>query len=418
MRISALCAGAQKWYDGIMAQTARDIGLWLIGACGGVGTTVTLGLEAVRRKLVPPTGLIGHLPPFDRIGLVPLSRWVIGGHEIRKATFESAARDMRRESDLFNADLIAACQPWLRQCTRNLRDGTVVNCGSTIEKMADRPGAKRKRAAAAIVEKLSNDIRSFARRNKLAHVVVVNVASTEPPMRKTDTQRQWPSLQRALSRKTGTPLPASSLYAIAAIEASASYINFTPSPGIDVPGIREYANRQGTAYMGSDGKTGETLMKSVLAPMFAARNLEVLSWVGHNIFGNRDATVLDHPANKAAKVKSKDRIVAKTLGYKPKTLVSIEQIESMGDWKTAWDHVHFAGFLGTKMTLQFIWQGCDSVLAAPLVIELARFAERAARKGESGPLKHLACFFKNPMGVREQGFAGQYEYLLDYARPK
>jgi myo-inositol-1-phosphate synthase len=401
---------------GIMAKGQRDIGLWLIGGCGGVGTTVAMGIEAVRRKLVPPTGLIGDMPPFDALGLAPLSQWVVGGHEIRKTTFESSANQLYQESDLFSPDLIKACKPWLAKCTRNLRDGTTVNCGSAIEKMADRPGVKRKQPAAAIVEQLTDDIRSFAKRNKLDRVVVVNVASTEPPMRKTSVPKQWSSLKYAMSRRTGLPLPASSLYAIAAIEAGASYINFTPSTGIDLPAIREHADEMGAVYMGADGKTGETLMKSVLAPMFAARNLEVLSWVGHNIFGNRDGMVLDEPANKATKTKSKDQLVAKMLGYKPKTLVSIEYIESMGDWKTAWDHIHFSGFLGTKMALQFTWQGCDSILAAPLVIELARFAELAARRGESGPLKHLSCFFKSPMAVREQGFARQYEELLVYAR--
>ena len=93
--------------------------------------------------------------------------------------------------------------------------------------------------------------------------------------------------------------------------------------------------------MGHDGKTGETLLKSVLAPMFAARNLQVMSWVGHNIFGNMDGKVLDDPANKQAKVASKDHLLQQILGYTPQTLVSIEYIESLGDWKTAWDHIHF-----------------------------------------------------------------------------
>ena len=124
--------------------------------------------------------------------------------------------------------------------------------------------------------------------------------------------------------------------------------------------------------MGYDGKTGETLMKSVLAPMFAKRNLDVMSWVGHNIFGNMDGKVLDDPANKKSKVTSKDRLLSQILGYPPQTLVSIEYIKSMGDWKTAWDHVHFRGFLGTPMTFQFTWQGCDSLLAAPLVLDLVR----------------------------------------------
>ena len=141
----------------------------------------------------------------------------------------------------------------------------------------------------------------------------------------------------------------------------------------------DLAAQRGTCHAGHDGKTGETLLKSVLAPMFAARNLEVMSWVGHNIFGNLDGLVLDDPANKAAKIKGKDQLVRQILGYDPQTLVSIEYIRSLGDWKTAWDHIHFRGFLDTPMTLQFTWQGCDSLLAAPLVLDLVRFVELSHR---------------------------------------
>ena len=172
----------------------------------------------------------------------------------------------------------------------------------------------------------------------------------------------------------------------------------------------------GIAHAGRDGKTGETLLKSVLAPMFAARHLKVMSWVGHNIFGNLDGRVLDDPRNKAAKVHSKDHLLAEILGYPPQTHVSIEYIRSLGDWKTAWDHVHFQGFLGTPMTLQFTWQGCDSILAAPLVIDLVRLVERAARAGETGPLGWLACFFKSPIGTTEQAFAGQVALLDAWVR--
>jgi myo-inositol-1-phosphate synthase len=163
--------------------------------------------------------------------------------------------------------------------------------------------------------------------------------------------------------------------------------------------------------MGHDGKTGETLLKSALAPMFANRNLQVMSWVGHNIFGNMDAVVLNDPTNKATKVRSKDRLLHQILGYSPQTLVSIEYIESLGDWKTAWDHIHFRGFLGTQMTMQFTWQGCDSLLAAPLVIDLVRLTERAARHGERGLLPFLASFFKSPLGVTEHDFVRQFQML-------
>ena len=152
--------------------------------------------------------------------------------------------------------------------------------------------------------------------------------------------------------------------------------------------------------MGCDGKTGETLLKSVLAPMFARRNLQVMSWVGHNIFGNMDGRVLDDPANKQAKIASKDHLLGEILGYRPQTLVSIEYIESLGDWKTAWDHIHFAGFLGTPMTMQFIWQGCDSVLAAPLVLDLVRLTELARRRGEIGAAaRSWPAFSRARLGV-------------------
>jgi myo-inositol-1-phosphate synthase len=167
--------------------------------------------------------------------------------------------------------------------------------------------------------------------------------------------------------------------------------------------------------MGHDGKTGETLLKSTLAPMFAGRNLQIMSWVGHNIFGNMDGKVLNDPVNKKSKITSKDRLLSQILGYAPQTLVSIEYIESLGDWKTAWDHIHFRGFLDTPMVLQFTWQGCDSLLAAPLVLDLVRFTELAARRGERGLLTFLASFFKSPLGTREHNFVKQLQLLEAWA---
>jgi myo-inositol-1-phosphate synthase len=209
-------------------------------------------------------------------------------------------------------------------------------------------------------------------------------------------------------------LPASAIYSWAALDLGWPYVNFTPSLGASIPALQELAIQKKTVLAGKDGKTGETLLKSVLAPMFAARNWQILSWVGHNIFGNRDGLVLDDPENKASKIKTKDALVSQIVGYKPQTHVSIEYIESLDDWKTAWNHIHFKGFLGTKMIMQFIWQGCDSILAAPLVVDLARLALFAQRHGEIGVLRHLACFFKNPMDVHEHDFFKQFDMLEAY----
>jgi myo-inositol-1-phosphate synthase len=240
---------------------------------------------------------------------------------------------------------------------------------------------------------------------------VVNLASTEPVVDTAALPARWADLEPLLGKPSGCPLTASSLYAIAALDLGYSYINFTPSTGATPAAIQELALLRKTRHAGCDGKTGETLLKTTLAPMFAARNLHVMSWVGHNIFGNMDGRVLDDPRNKAAKVTSKDQVLGKILGYSPQTLVTIEYIASMADWKTAWDHVHFQGFLGTPMTLQFIWQGCDSLLAAPLVLDLVRFTERAWRNGETGVLTQLSSFFKSPLGVDEHDFERQFQTL-------
>jgi myo-inositol-1-phosphate synthase len=108
-------------------------------------------------------------------------------------------------------------------------------------------------------------------------------------------------------------------------------------------------------------------------------------------------------------------LLGQIFGYSPQTLVRIEYIESLGDWKTAWDHIHFRGFLGTPMMMQFTWQGCDSLLAAPLVLDLIRFTERAHRRGDRGLLTFLASFFKSPLGIDENSFVCQFQLLEDWA---
>src|SRR4029077_2145405 len=144
--------------------------------------------------------------------------------------------------------------------------------------------ARGERPASAI-ERISADLDEFRRREKLAHVIVVNVSSTEPPIPDEARKFTWGTLQQKLGRDAASPVPASSIYAVAAMQSGCDYVNFTPSAGSDLAALEELALETGVLHIGRDGKTGETLMKAVLAPMFAARNLRVMSWVGHNIFG-------------------------------------------------------------------------------------------------------------------------------------
>ena len=163
---------------------------------------------------------------------------------------------------------------------------------------------------------------------------------------------------------------------------------------------------------GRDGKTGQTLLKTALAPMFASRHLRVLSWFGQNLLGNDDGRTLTDPEARRSKVRTKGEVLPAMLGYRPAGDIDIRYVEPLGDWKVAWDHILFEGFLGTRMNLQLTWHGADSALAAPLVIDLARLVNRALRRGERGLLSYLGMFFKEPLGASEQGHDRQAEVLL------
>jgi myo-inositol-1-phosphate synthase len=390
----------------------QRIGLWLVGARGGVAVTTIAGLIAHRLGLADGAGLVTELPQFASLGLPPLADFVVGGHEIRAGVLANELKRLHQDSRVPSAEVVAACVPELAHIDAEIRPGTLWNVGPRIAELADPENIDlmRDRSARAAVERIQADLAAFAASHSLAEVVVVNVASTEQAL----DESRWPATWRdaeALLDAPDCPLPASTLYAIAALDLGRPYVNFTPSLGAAPAGIDDLARQRSVCHAGRDGKTGETLMKAVLAPMFAARNLEVMSWVGHNIFGNLDGKILDDPRNKAAKLESKNRLVADILGYEPQTLISIEHVASLGDWKTAWDHIHFRGFLNTPMTLQFTWQGCDSLLAAPLVIDLARFTALARQRGETGPLSFLASFFKSPLGDAPAAFADQYRLL-------
>lgn len=393
----------------------RRIGIWFVGAWGGVASTAALGLAALKRKLTDSTALVTATPLFEGLDLDGPEAFVVGGHDIRKTSYLDSVRELHQRANVFDHAVIEGCKEELAAWDQNVKPGSVVGSGPTISKMADLSKALQPESPRQVVERIQGDLKEFQSRNKLDQVILVSVASTEPPFLP-DAHFESIARFRGALEDRSVRIPTSALYAWAGIDLGFPYVNFTPSLGASFPAALELARERKVAVAGKDGKTGETMMKSVLAPMFFLRNLRILSWVGHNIFGNRDGLVLDDPLNKESKIRTKDQLIQQIVGYKPQTHVSIEYIPSMDDWKTAWDHIHFQGFLGTKMILQFIWQGCDSLLAAPLVIDLVRLTLFAQRRGESGVLRHLACFFKSPMGVEEHDFFKQYEMLEEYVK--
>lgn len=394
----------------------RRVGLWLIGANGGVGSTTALGLAALAAKLTPSTGLVTLLPEFASVDFDAPAAFVVGGHDIRWSSLSKSLQELHERSNIFSVPLLNACRETLDEWSQNVKVGVAYHPSDAVTASAGGPSARIRLAKSPrnAIDLIREDLRSFKEHHHLDDVVVVNVASTEPPFPTGPEHASLATLTPLLERADVATLPTSSLYAWAAVESGLPYVNLTPSLGGTFPAFDELCQKYKVPHLGQDAKTGETLMKSVLAPLFKMRHLKVLSWVGHNILGNRDGQVLSDPANKASKVKSKHALVGEMLGYEPQSHVSIEYIESLDDWKTAWDHIHFEGFLSTKMTLQFTWQGCDSVLAAPLVIDLARIALLAHRRGDVGPLLAVASFFKSPLGVSEHDMGKQFGMLVRY----
>lgn len=360
-------------------ETTPRIGVWLVGARGSVATTARAGAAAVSACLAPRTGMVTASGAFAEIRLPDLDQFVFGGHDVvatpvRKRAFALA------EAGVLPHHVVDAVGAELDATEAEIREGA----------HPDEPSA-------AAVDRLATDLREFRARHGLDTVVMVNVASTEPC-------------------SDGHGLPLSARYAAAAIEAGCSYINFTPSVGIDAPGLRERAEERGICYAGKDGKTGETLVKTALAPMFADRNLRVRSWSGTNLLGGGDGAALADPDRARSKLAAKAACLPDILGYTPATPLHIDHVEDLGEWKTAWDHISFAGFLGVGMTMQFTWQGCDSALAAPLVLDLVRLTSAAALAGRSGLLAPLAYFFKAPAGDVGHRLDRQFAELVAWTR--
>lgn len=397
---------------------SQKTGLWLIGSRGAISTTLAYGLAAMRSGEVPPTGVITASPAYAGIDWVGWDSWVLGGHDVCLRPIQDSAKELVR-AGIMPFDWIDSLDDQAQAFDSAMRSGILDGSGAPFEGADPRSAELGALSPRDQIAALQKDWDEFERDAGLERTVVAYVASTEAVR---EAQQAWSSLsalEAALDQ--GVAQPASLLYAYAAISSGRPFVNFTPSLGSQPAALCELAEQKGVPHCGNDGKTGETLLKTALAPMFHARALKVLSWQGYNMLGNRDGEILKQEAHKAAKLTNKDEalrsILEQDVPEADRDLhshVAIDFVPSLGDWKTAWDFVHFEGFMGTRMSLQFTWAGSDSALAAPLVLDLARLAELAARRDESGLMPHTACFFKAPLSSGTHDFHIQYRELLEY----
>ncbi len=362
------------------------LGVAVIGLGGAVATTALAGVEMIRAG----SNSLDGLPLADRAasGLTPYGDLVFGGWDLSGDDLGTAAlgHGVVTAAELADgASALKGMTPWPAVGSRDF-------CANIDG--ANKTAADGHRQAVA---RIRDDLARFKADKALEQVVMINLASVE---RKADLDA--PALQSldAFERGLDGDDPAISpamLYAYAAIGSDTPYGNFTPSVAGDLPALAQLAAERETPICGKDGKTGQTFLKTVIAPGLRARALHVDGWFSTNILGNRDGLALDDAKSLASKIGTKKSALDGMLGYPVEDhIVHIHYYRPRGDDKEAWDNIDISGFLGRKMQIKINFLCKDSVLAAPLVIEIARSLGLARSRGQGGVQEQFGLFFKAP----------------------
>jgi myo-inositol-1-phosphate synthase len=367
------------------AGNRRRVGVAVVGLGGAVASTAAAGVELLRRGTNRMDGL--PLAGVSVPGLAGYEDLVFGGWDLNAQDLSDAAAEHRVLNDNQRAETataLAAIRPWPAVAS------------SAWCRRIEGANMREARGHRAAIEAIVDDITRFKAANDLDDVVMVNLASTERTPPDSPALQTADGFARALDADDVSIGPAM-LYAAAAIEAGVPYGNFTPSVAADAPALAEMARRRGVPVAGKDGKTGQTLLKTVLAPMLRARALHVDGWFSTNILGNRDGQALEDPDSLRSKLGTKGNVLDSILGYQVEDhIVDIRYYRPRGDDKEAWDNIDVTGFLGQRMQLKVNFLCKDSILAAPLVLEIARLLDLARQRGEGGPQEQLSLFFKAP----------------------
>jgi myo-inositol-1-phosphate synthase len=391
-----------------IAPAQGQLGVLLVGL-GAVSTTFIAGVLAIRKCLASPIGSLtqmgtirlgkrteGRSPKIKEIlPLVDLDHIVFGGWDI----FEDNCYEAARTAGVLDQSMLDRVRPELEA----IRPWPAVFDQRYVKRL-DGPNVKKGKNRKDLAEQLRADIRAFKKDNGLARMVMVWCGSTEVFMTESPAHKSIEAFEKAL--ETDDPTIASSMiYAYAALMEGVPYANGAPNLSVDVPALTALAQQKKVPIIGKDFKTGQTLIKTVIAPGLKARLLGVQGWYSTNILGNRDGEVLDDPESFKTKEESKlsvlDYILQPTLYpelYKDLChVVRINYYPPRGDNKEGWDNIDLVGWLGYPMQLKINFLCRDSILAAPIVLDLALFLDLAKRAGLSGIQEWLSFYFKSPM---------------------
>jgi len=394
-----------------IAEATGKLGVLLVGM-GAVSTTTIAGVLAVRRGLAPPIGALtqmgtirlgkrteGRSPLIkDFVPLAPLDSVVFGAWDI----FEENAYEAARTAGVLEADLLDQIRPELE-----VIEPMPAVFDRRYVKRLDGPNVKKGKTKKDLADQVIDDMRRFKKENHCDRLVMVWCGSTEVFLTESPAHATVSAFEKALEANDDS-IPSSMIYAYAAIKEGLPYANAAPNLSADVPALMELAAHSGSPLAGKDLKTGQTLIKTIIAPGLKARLLGVEGWYSTNILGNRDGEVLDDPESFKTKEESKKSVLDYILQpnlypelYKDLChVVRINYYPPRGDNKEGWDNIDIFGWLNYKMQLKVNFLCRDSILAAPIVLDLALFLDLARRAGMDGIQEWLSFYFKSPMHAR------------------
>ncbi len=395
---------------------------------GAVATTFIAGVESVRRGLSKPIGSLTQMATIrlgkrtenrsplikDFVPLADLNDIVFGAWDPIPDDALTAARKagVLEERDIAPiADFLASIKPMPAVFDNHYV--TRLN-GSNVKQ------GKTKRDLA---EQLRQDIRDFKTKNKLDRVVIVWCASTEIFIRPGPQHATIEQFEKAMERNDEAIAP-SMLYAWAAIMEGVPYCNGAPNLAVDTPALQQLAIQKGVPISGKDFKTGQTWMKTIIAPGLKARMLGLAGWYSTNILGNRDGEVLDDPQSFKTKEESKLSVLHTILQpelypdlYKDFThVVRINYYPPRGDNKEGWDNIDIIGWMNYPMQIKINFLCRDSILAAPIVLDLALFSDFAHRAGMKGIQEWLSFYYKSPMAAA--GLQPEHDLFIQQTKLK
>jgi myo-inositol-1-phosphate synthase len=395
-------------WSGHRAPTRR-LGV-LFAGLGSISTTLIAGVQAIKRGLGRPVGSLALLGSLDTgtpqapkhsyirdcLDLVPLENLVFGGWDIVQTDGYAAAR----RAAVLQPELLDQLQPELSaiQPWPGIFD-------SRFNRRSDIFYYKKGRDFVELADQVKSDILRFQDENNLDRSVLLWCGSTEAYLELSSAHQSLAAFEAAMRQSDHAVIAPSMIYAYAALSLGLPFVNATPSRTVDIPALTELAGASGAPVAGKDLKTGQTLLKTILAPGLRDRMLGLEGWFSTNILGNADGETLDDPA--AFKTKQESKLAVLKSMLRPDLYpdlygsfhheVKINYYPPAGDNKESWDAIDIFGWLDYPMSIRVDFLCRDSILAAPLLLDLALFMDLAKRAEMSGPQEWLAFYFKSPM---------------------